>query len=196
MMEGYTVIVSGLRPKAERASLARFPLVEGGDRDPDMKSVHSIIKVVAEHYGLTRAELCSDRRFKRLVWPRQVAFWIANRCTRFSLPEIGRRFGNRDHTTVIHGIQRVDQMLDTRPDLRAEIDELIRRTMRLEAEPPPAPLLPEIVEEIRVEVEEAVNFERIAELRSRGYTIRTISAFTKAPYEVVAKHLGFREVRS
>ena len=129
MMEGYAVIVSGLRPTVERGTLARFPLVEGGVSDPDIKSVHSIIKVVAEHHGLTRVELCSDRRFKRLVWPRQVAFWIANRCTRFSLQEIGRRFGNRDHTTVMHAVRKIEELKISDLSIAEDV-ELLKRQLQ------------------------------------------------------------------
>lgn len=60
---------------------------------------------IAAKYRLSIAELRSERRARRIAWPRQEAFWRAYKETTLSLPAIGRYFGGRDHTTIIHGIK-------------------------------------------------------------------------------------------
>ena len=88
--------------------------------------IEDIQKTVAEHYKIRVADLRSARRSLGVVRPRQVAMYIAKRLTTRSLPEIGRMFGNRDHTTVIHAVRRIEQLSVEDATLRGDVDLLLR----------------------------------------------------------------------
>ncbi|MGF1650283.1 MAG: chromosomal replication initiator protein DnaA [Hyphomicrobiaceae bacterium] len=92
--------------------------------EPRRIRVEDILKVVSRHYGVSRGDILSQRRHRSVVWPRQIGMYLAKQMTARSLPEIGRRFGNRDHTTVIHAIRKVDGELTNNHRLREEIEEL------------------------------------------------------------------------
>lgn len=77
-------------------------------RDVPM-TIHEIQATVAARYGVTVLDIVSRRQGRATYRPRQVAMWLARHLTLHSLPEIGRAFGGRDHTTVMHGIWRVEQ---------------------------------------------------------------------------------------
>src|SRR4030095_14301592 len=81
-------------------------------------TVDMIQKTVSEHYGLKQADLISERRARAVARPRQVAMWLAKQITPRSLPDIGRRFGGRDHTTVIHAVKQIARLrgADSAPD--------------------------------------------------------------------------------
>jgi chromosomal replication initiator protein len=74
-------------------------------------SVEDIQRKVAEHYRLKMADLLSARRARALARPRQVAMYLCKQLTTRSLPDIGRRFGGRDHTTVLHAVKRIDALM-------------------------------------------------------------------------------------
>jgi hypothetical protein len=84
-------------------------------------SIRHIAETVCATYGVDYRDLISARRTTSLVRPRQVAYWLARRHTRKSLPEVGRRLGGRDHTTVLHGIDRMEMRLAGDPGLRDEV---------------------------------------------------------------------------
>lgn len=92
---------------------------------PQRKTVAEIQKVVAAHYGLTTTELISDCRMRYVARPRQVAMWIAKQITTRSLPDIGRRFGNRDHTTVLHAVRRIEGLIETNPEIARDCTDLL-----------------------------------------------------------------------
>ena len=73
-----------------------------------------------------KGDLLSQRRHRSVVWPRQVGMYLAKQLTARSLPEIGRRFGNRDHTTVLHAIRKIEGELAGNPRLKEELEELKR----------------------------------------------------------------------
>lgn len=77
--------------------------------------------VVAQHFRMRMLDMVSRRRGRSIARPRQVAMWIARHTTLASLPEIGRAFGGRDHTTVIHAIRVVDHLMWSRPEFAAEV---------------------------------------------------------------------------
>jgi chromosomal replication initiator protein len=83
----------------------------------DMTTIHDIQTFVATSMGTTVLELLSSRRAQASAWPRHVAMWLCRHTTLHSLPEIGRAFGDRDHTTVMHAIWRVDQRMAADPSL-------------------------------------------------------------------------------
>jgi len=90
-------------------------------------TVDQIQKMVAEHYNLKQADLISERRARAVARPRQVAMWLAKQVTVRSLPDIGRRFGGRDHTTVLHAVRRIDQLKNEDPTIARDVDVLLRK---------------------------------------------------------------------
>ncbi|MFG1345997.1 chromosomal replication initiator protein DnaA [Xanthobacter autotrophicus DSM 431] len=94
--------------------------------DPKRVRVDDILRVVAKHYNVTRADLLSQRRTATVVKPRQIAMYLAKTLTLRSLPEIGRRFGGRDHTTVLHAVRKIDGLVSSDRALAEEIEVLKR----------------------------------------------------------------------
>ncbi len=90
-------------------------------------TVDQIQKAVAEHYNLTQADLISERRARAVARPRQVAMWLAKQITTRSLPDIGRRFGGRDHTTVLHAVRRIEALKAEDPQIARDADVLLRK---------------------------------------------------------------------
>jgi chromosomal replication initiator protein len=90
-------------------------------------TVDQIQKAVAEHYGLKQADMISERRARAVARPRQAAMWIAKQITTRSLPDIGRRFGGRDHTTVLHAVRRIESLKAEDATLARDLDVLLRK---------------------------------------------------------------------
>ncbi len=90
-------------------------------------TVDEIQKATAEHFGLKQADLISERRTRAVARPRQAAMWLAKQMTTRSLPDIGRRFGGRDHTTVIHAVRRIDELRAADPQLARDLEVLQRK---------------------------------------------------------------------
>lgn len=88
--------------------------------------IEDILRIVSRHYKVPRNELLSARRSRDVVRPRQIAMFLAKALTSRSLPEIGRRFGGRDHTTVLHSVRKVEQLMKDDGELCQEI-ELLKR---------------------------------------------------------------------
>jgi len=95
-------------------------------REPKRVKIEDIQKLVASHYSVSRADLLSSRRTAAVVMPRQIAMYLAKALTLRSLPEIGRRFGGRDHTTVLHAVRKIDGLCSSDATLREEVDLLKR----------------------------------------------------------------------
>ncbi len=98
--------------------------------EPRRIKVEDILRIVSRHFAVPKAEILSDRRHRSVVRPRQIGMYLAKQLTSRSLPEIGRRFGNRDHTTVLHAIRKIDRELSGDPRLKDEIEELKRQLNR------------------------------------------------------------------
>jgi chromosomal replication initiator protein len=92
--------------------------------EPRRVKIEDILRIVSRHFGVSKGDLLSQRRHRSVVWPRQIGMYLAKQMTARSLPEIGRRFGNRDHTTVLHAIRKIEGVLTDNPRLRDELDEL------------------------------------------------------------------------
>jgi chromosomal replication initiator protein len=92
-------------------------------------TIDEIQRRVAEHYNIRLSEMTSDRRARAVARPRQVAMYLAKQLTTRSLPEIGRKFGGRDHTTVIHAIRKIEELKLTDPTLAEDV-ELLRRMLQ------------------------------------------------------------------
>jgi len=97
-----------------------------GTREPRRVRIEDIQRVVARHYNVSKADLLSSRRTRTIVRPRQIAMYLAKVLTPRSLPEIGRRFGGRDHTTVLHAVRKIEGMIEGDKTLAEEI-ELLKR---------------------------------------------------------------------
>lgn len=95
-------------------------------REPRRVKIEDIQRLVANHYNVSRADILSSRRTATVVRPRQIAMYLAKSLTLRSLPEIGRRFGGRDHTTVLHAVRKIEGMVTTDQELAGEIDHLKR----------------------------------------------------------------------
>ena len=91
-------------------------------------TIDEIQKRVAEHYNIRVADMHSARRARAVARPRQVAMYLAKQLTARSLPEIGRKFGGRDHTTVMHAVKKVDELRATDPAFAEDV-ELLRRML-------------------------------------------------------------------
>jgi len=91
-------------------------------------TVDEIIRKVADHYNVRMTDILGPRRARNVARPRQVAMFLAKRLTTKSLPEIGRRFGGRDHTTVIHAVKKIEE-LSAHDNQIAEDVELLRRML-------------------------------------------------------------------
>lgn len=89
-------------------------------------TIDDIQKKVAEYYGLKMGDMLSARRAVEVARPRQVAMYLAKKLTPRSLPEIGRRFGGRDHTTVMHAVKRIDELRAKDPELDGDVTALTR----------------------------------------------------------------------
>jgi chromosomal replication initiator protein len=88
--------------------------------------IEEIQRIVARHYNVSKSDLLSNRRTRVIVRPRQIAMYLSKFLTPRSLPEIGRRFGNRDHTTVLHAVRKIEALLQDDNKLAQEI-ELLKR---------------------------------------------------------------------
>jgi chromosomal replication initiator protein len=98
------------------------------NREARRVRIEDILRIVSRHYKVPRNELLSARRSRDVVRPRQIAMFLAKALTSRSLPEIGRRFGGRDHTTVLHSVRKVEQMIKDDIELAQEI-ELLKRML-------------------------------------------------------------------
>ena len=97
--------------------------------EPKRVRIEDIQRVVARQYNVSRADLLSSRRTANVVRPRQVAMYLAKVLTLRSLPEIGRRFGGRDHTTVLHAVRKIENLAGSDSALAEEI-ELLKRQLQ------------------------------------------------------------------
>jgi chromosomal replication initiator protein len=89
-------------------------------------TIDEIQRKVAEHYRLKLTDLLSARRAREVARPRQVAMYLAKKLTPRSLPEIGRRFGGRDHTTVMHAVKRIEELRASDREIDADVGHLTR----------------------------------------------------------------------
>lgn len=91
-------------------------------------TVDEIIRKVAEHFNIKINDMLSARRARPVARPRQIAMYLAKNLTSKSLPEIGRRFGGRDHTTVIHAVKKITELKATDSSIEEDV-ELLRRAL-------------------------------------------------------------------
>lgn len=120
------VTLNGAPLTVETAEIAIRDLVR--TQDPKRVKIDDIQKLVASHYNISRADILSSRRTANVVRPRQIAMYLSKVLTLRSLPEIGRRFGGRDHTTVLHAVRKIEELVSKDKSL-AEVIELLKRIL-------------------------------------------------------------------
>ncbi len=120
------VAYAGLVGKAVSLEFTRETLADQLRAHEKKLTIDEIQRKVAEHFGLKLNDLLSARRAREVARPRQVAMYLAKKLTPRSLPEIGRRFGGRDHTTVMHAVKRIDQLRAEDRELDADVACLTR----------------------------------------------------------------------
>ncbi|MCA0044258.1 chromosomal replication initiator protein DnaA [Celeribacter litoreus] len=91
-------------------------------------TVEEIQRKVSEHYAIRLSDMIGPKRVRSIARPRQVAMYLAKHLTARSLPEIGRRFGGRDHTTVMHGVRRIEELKSTDSQIADDV-EMLRRAL-------------------------------------------------------------------
>jgi chromosomal replication initiator protein len=106
-------VLTGLYPRSARTARAR--------------TIADVQTAACEHFGLTPGELISPARTARIAWPRQLAMYLARELSGQSLPAIGREFGGRDHTTVMHACKRAGERIATDADARRAVENLYER---------------------------------------------------------------------
>ena len=89
-------------------------------------NIEEIQKKVSQHFNIKMSDMSSSRRSRTVARPRQVAMYLSKNLTSRSLPEIGRRFGNRDHTTVIHAVRKVEELRSKDLSFDEDVQLLIR----------------------------------------------------------------------
>jgi chromosomal replication initiator protein len=119
--------LTGAALTVEAAEVAIRDLIRS--HEPKRVKIEDIQKLVASHYSVSRADILSSRRTAVVVKPRQVAMFLAKTLTMRSLPEIGRRFGGRDHTTVLHAVRKIEALASSDGSLREEI-ELLKKMLQ------------------------------------------------------------------
>src|SRR4051794_30307862 len=122
------VTLTGASLTVETAESAIRDLVR--TREPKRVKIEDIQKLVATHFNVSRADILSSRRTATVVRPRQIAMYLAKVLTLRSLPEIGRRFGGRDHTTVLHAVRKIEKQLHDDHTLNDEV-ELLKRMLQV-----------------------------------------------------------------
>lgn len=120
------VTLNGAPLTVETAETAIRDLVR--TQEPKRVKIDDIQKLVASHYNISRADILSSRRTANVVRPRQIAMYLSKVLTLRSLPEIGRRFGGRDHTTVLHAVRKIEELAAKDKSL-AEVIELLKRIL-------------------------------------------------------------------
>jgi chromosomal replication initiator protein len=90
-------------------------------------TVDEIQKTVAEHFNMKQVDLLSERRTRAIARPRQIAMYLCKQHTTRSYPDIGRRFGGRDHTTVLHGVRKIEELMPQDDQIARDVEALTRK---------------------------------------------------------------------
>lgn len=90
-------------------------------------SSRKIIAMAADAFGVSHLDIVGDRRFPKIVIARQVCFYLMRECTGLSYPEIARRVGGRDHTTALHGANKIGKLIQSDSELHAAVTTMMIR---------------------------------------------------------------------
>jgi chromosomal replication initiator protein len=86
-----------------------------------------IIQIVADHFGINPADILSSKRSADIVYPRQITMYLCRQMTNVPLQGIGKALGNRDHTTIIHGSEKIAKEVLTNESTKSTVDILIKK---------------------------------------------------------------------
>jgi hypothetical protein len=111
-----------MKPLPKSAPTIVWPTIPDPCADP---TISQIQKSVVAHYGLEMSDMRSNRQTWDIAHPRQVAMYLAKTLTKHSLPQIGRRFGNRDHTTVLYSVKKIAKLMQTDAKLTSDINSIL-----------------------------------------------------------------------
>ena len=92
-------------------------------------NVEAIQNLVASYFNLNLQEMLSPRRSRSLARPRQIAMYLSKQHTTNSLPDIGRKFSNRDHTTVIHAVKKIDELIKNDNEIKQNVEEIRKKLL-------------------------------------------------------------------
>lgn len=118
---------SSLTHRSIDEEFARSELASGLPRQAEVQSVEDIQRAVCSHFRLSNADLLSKDRHKSVAFARQVAMYLCRQRLKSSFPELGRAFGNRDHTTVMSAVRRVEALRQTDPQVNAHIEAIAQK---------------------------------------------------------------------
>jgi chromosomal replication initiator protein len=118
---------ASLLQKPVELAFARTEIALAGATRPNEASVEDIQRLVCHHFKLRSTDLLSKDRHKSIAFARHVAMYLCKQRLKCSFPELGRAFGNRDHTTVISAVRKVDALRAVDPEVRAHIEALERK---------------------------------------------------------------------
>ena len=120
--------VAGSRLSAVTADECKVLLGAALRGGPERRiTVDEIQKTVADHFNMKQADLLSERRTRSVARPRQIAMYLCKQHTTRSYPDIGRRFGGRDHTTVLHGVRKIDELMAQDEQIARDVEALTRK---------------------------------------------------------------------
>lgn len=97
------------------------------NRQPKKITVQAIQNLIGEEYDLRLEDFAARKRTHSIAFPRQIAMYLSRRLTGLSLPKIGEEFGGRDHTTVMHAFNKIEELIDTDQEFKATIDRLVEK---------------------------------------------------------------------
>lgn len=118
---------SSLMGRSIDLEFARNELTVVSPRRPEIRSVEDIQRAVCGHFRITNTDLMSKDRHKSVAFARQVAMYLCRQRLKCSFPELGRAFGNRDHTTVMSAVRRVEKMIEEDPQVNAHLEAIESR---------------------------------------------------------------------
>ncbi len=118
---------ASLLGRAIDLDFARAEIAATSTARPTEASVEDIQRVVCHHFKLRSTDLLSKDRHKSIAFARHVAMYLCKQRLKCSFPELGRAFGNRDHTTVISGVRKIEHLRSTDPEVRAHIEAIERK---------------------------------------------------------------------
>jgi chromosomal replication initiator protein len=129
-LEGALIRVSAyasLNDESLGLDLARRVLGDIVDTEPRPITVANIIAVTSEYFGFPAEELCGKQRHRALVTARQISMYLCRELTDLSYPQIGREFGGRDHTTVMHAVDKITKLIGENREIYEQVSSLIQQ---------------------------------------------------------------------
>ena len=124
----YSAIMGGVEINLDLAIEALKDFISSGICEKD--DIHRIQKIVAEEFNITVDDIRSKKRSSNISFPRQIAMYLCRKLTSESFPKIGTDFGGKDHSTVMHSVEKIDKEMKVNPDLAKTIDKLTERIQK------------------------------------------------------------------